>query len=157
MRSLATAILAIFPLILLRAENVLQHDLVCRDGKVKIVTNTMSADTGQIIFTYQLVYQAPPSDHLKIPITARWSVNFEIPKDPIIRVAAKEYLRADRRPFALCWPHPAKDGRLLVILDGRPAWTANGLPLAGLPDLLIGGLQPEDPPAVERLFGNDWR
>lgn len=84
MRIFAAAIIAIFPLTLLRAENVLQHALVCRDGKVTVITSTMSADTGQIIFTYQLVYQTPPSDHLKLALTARWSVDFEIPKDPII-------------------------------------------------------------------------
>ncbi len=67
------------------------------------------------------------------------------------------FLRSDRRPFALAWPHPAADGRMLVILDGRPAWRATGLPLAGLPDLFIGGMRSEDPPAVERTFGNDWR
>ncbi|GDY13809.1 hypothetical protein LBMAG53_26870 [Planctomycetota bacterium] len=42
------------------------------------------------------------------------------------------------RPFALAWPFPDRPGRLLVILDGAPAWpTAPGwrlgdLPLAGL-------------------------
>jgi hypothetical protein len=52
---------------------------------------------------------------------------------------------------------PGGDGRLLVILDGRPAWSAGGLPLAGLPDLVITGEQPADLPALLRTFGNDWR
>jgi hypothetical protein len=67
------------------------------------------------------------------------------------------FLRAERRPVALAWPHPANDGRLLVILDGRPAWKSPGLPLAELPDLLVGGATAEAPPAVLRTFTNDWR
>jgi hypothetical protein len=68
--------------------------------------------------------------------------------------------RAERRPVALCWPHPAFDGRLLVILDGGPAWTlARGwregdLPLHGLPDLVVGG---DSVPPVWSLFDHAWR
>jgi len=74
-----------------------------------------------------------------------------------LTAAGLTFLRADRRTVALAWPHPAHDGRLLVILDGRPAWTEQGLPLAGLPDLLVSGRDAEDPPAVLRTFGNTWR
>lgn len=70
---------------------------------------------------------------------------------------ATSFLRSERRAVALAWPHPAHDGRLLVILDGRPAWRNQGLPLAGLPDLVIGGKQPEDPSAMALTFGNDWK
>jgi electron transfer flavoprotein alpha subunit len=73
------------------------------------------------------------------------------------RVGENEFLRAERRSFALCWPHPAKDGRLLVILDGQPSWSVSDLPLAGLPDLFIGGKRIEDPPALLRSFDNLWR
>lgn len=65
-------------------------------------------------------------------------------------------LRAERRPFALCWPHPAADGRLLVVLDGAPAWSETGLPLAGLGDLFIGPASPNGRPLVDRRFGNEW-
>lgn len=74
-----------------------------------------------------------------------------------LTIGSDIFLRAERRAFALAWPHPAHDGRLLVILDGGPSWTATGLPLAGLPDLLVGGRNAGDPPAVQRTFGNDWR
>jgi hypothetical protein len=70
--------------------------------------------------------------------------------------AGATWLRNQRRAVALAWPHPAHDGRLLVILDGVFAWRG-GLPLAGLPDLVIGGEQPDDPPAVFRLFDGEWR
>ena len=66
-------------------------------------------------------------------------------------------LRADNRAIALCWPHPAHDGRLLVILDGAPAWSENGLPLAGLPDLVIGSQAAGGPPLLSRTFSCDWR
>lgn len=74
-----------------------------------------------------------------------------------VSVGDQSFLRAQRRSVALAWPHPAYDGRLMVILDGRAAWRANGLPLAGLPDLVIGGEQAEDSPALQRTFSNDWR
>jgi hypothetical protein len=74
-----------------------------------------------------------------------------------VLVGDQSFLRAQRRSVALAWPHPAHDGRLLVILDGRAAWRADGMPLAGLPDLVIGGEQAEDPPALQRTFSNDWR
>jgi hypothetical protein len=74
-----------------------------------------------------------------------------------VTASGRSFLRSEQRAVALAWPHPAHDGRLLVILDGRPAWSAAGLPLAGLPDLLIGGAAADDPPAVALTFGNDWR
>lgn len=74
-----------------------------------------------------------------------------------LTVGGEVFLRSDRRAFALAWPHPAHDGRLLVILDGSASWKSTGLPLAGLPDLLVGGRNANDPPAVQRTFGNDWR
>ena len=74
-----------------------------------------------------------------------------------LTIGSEIFLRSDRRAFALAWPHPAHDGRLLVILDGGPSWNDKGLPLAGLPDLLVGGRSANDPPAVLRTFGNDWR
>ena len=85
-------------------------------------------------------------EHLPVQWDAR-SLTFE----------GQSFLRSDRRPFALAWPHPANDGRLLVILDGKPAWQSTGLPLQGLPDLVIGGIEPNAPPAVQRAFTNDWR
>ncbi|HEX3132339.1 MAG TPA: hypothetical protein VHX44_02020, partial [Planctomycetota bacterium] len=74
-----------------------------------------------------------------------------------VMVGDQSFLRAQRRSGALARPPPAHDGRLLVVLDGRAAGRENGLPLAGLPDLVIGGEQPGDPPALQRTFGNDWR
>lgn len=66
-------------------------------------------------------------------------------------------MRAEHRAVALAWPHPAADGRLLIVLDGAVSWRADGsLPLAGLPDLVVGGERGQ-PPAVWRLFGNDWK
>jgi hypothetical protein len=86
----------------------------------------------------------------RTPLPVQWDARS-------VTAAGMSYLRADRRMVALAWPHPAHDGRLLVVLDGRPAWSAQSLPLAGLPDLLISGRDAEDPPAVLRTFGNDWR
>jgi hypothetical protein len=83
------------------------------------------------------------------PLPVRWDAR-------LVTVAGQEFLRAERRAFALAWPHPAHDGRLLVILDGRPAWSARGLPLAGLPDLFVGGLRDEDQPPVWRWLDNAW-
>lgn len=71
--------------------------------------------------------------------------------------AGQTVLRAERRAFALAWPHPANDGRLLVILDGRPAWSADTLPLLGLPDVIVGGTAQGDPPLVQHTFDNAWR
>ncbi len=71
------------------------------------------------------------------------------------------FLRDQHRPVALAWPHPALDGRLLVVLDGAlmPGRQAGAgePPLNGLPDLVIGGEAPGQPPALEQLFGCDWR
>jgi hypothetical protein len=71
------------------------------------------------------------------------------------------FLRSEHRAVALAWPHPAHDGRLLVVLDGAPAWRdqgrLRGVPLAGLPDLVVGGEHPGDPPALQKLFDNRWR
>ena len=72
-------------------------------------------------------------------------------------VDGTSFLRSERRAFALAWPHPANDGRLMVILDGKPAWRNAGLPLEGLPDLLVGGLQANDRHEIQRTFKNDWR
>lgn len=63
-------------------------------------------------------------------------------------------LRAAQPPFAMCRPHPDADGRLLAIIDGDPAWRADGMPLADLPDLVLG---PVERPLVRRLFDNGWR
>jgi hypothetical protein len=71
-----------------------------------------------------------------------------------VQCAGISILRSTKPAVALCWPHPADDGRLLVILDGSPVWSDDGLPLAGLPDLVLG---PVDRPLVWKLFGNDWR
>ena len=71
-----------------------------------------------------------------------------------LRCGEIRLLRSLRAPVALCQPHPANDGRLLVILDGAPAWTGSGLPLAGAPDLVLG---PPEQPLMRRLFSNDWR
>jgi hypothetical protein len=74
-----------------------------------------------------------------------------------VSAAGRSFLRAERRAVALAWPHPADDGRLLVILDGRPSWATTGLPLAGLPDLVISGVATDEPPALSFTFSNDWR
>jgi hypothetical protein len=71
------------------------------------------------------------------------------------------FLRDQHRAVALAWPHPALDGRLLVVLDGalvrgRQTGAAQA-PLNGLPDLVIGGETPGHAPALEKLFGCDWR
>jgi pimeloyl-ACP methyl ester carboxylesterase len=66
--------------------------------------------------------------------------------------------RGDRNPVALAWPHPAGDGRLLVVLDGGTSWKNDGsLPLAGLSDLVIGATAQNQPPVIMRLFNSDWR
>ena len=71
------------------------------------------------------------------------------------------FLRSQRRAVALAWPHPALDGRLLVVLDGALVQAhpdGPGLPpCAGLPDLVVGGESPAAPAAYERLFSADWR
>jgi hypothetical protein len=67
----------------------------------------------------------------------------------------QRHQRADRPAVALAWPHPAQDGRLLVVLDGAPSWRDVGLPLAGPDDLLI--VPASGGPGVQATFGNDWR
>ena len=75
--------------------------------------------------------------------------------------AGVSYLRDQHRAVALAWPHPAHDGRLLVVIDGAlPVGSHAGgstLPLAGLPDLAIGGDAPAAPLVVERFFDSSWR
>ena len=65
--------------------------------------------------------------------------------------------RSELRQLALAWPHPAHDGRLLVVLDGAPSWDGRGLPLAGLPDLAVGPAPESTRPTLRRLFASDWR
>ncbi|MBA3709244.1 MAG: hypothetical protein H0W83_10550, partial [Planctomycetes bacterium] len=48
------------------------------------------------------------------------------------------YLRAEMRPIAIAMPRPSDPAHTLVLLDGAPAWSGRGLPLAGLPALTIG-------------------
>jgi hypothetical protein len=71
------------------------------------------------------------------------------------------FLRDQHRGVALAWPHPALDGRLLVVLDGALVrgrqLGAGQPPFNGLPDLIIGGENPTQAPAIETLFGCDWR
>lgn len=74
-----------------------------------------------------------------------------------VRGLGRECLRVEGRAIALCWPHPAHDGRLLVVLDGAPAWPSTGLPLAGLPDLLIGPAPSGGGALLSRTFACDWR
>ncbi len=73
----------------------------------------------------------------------------------------QSFERNERRAVALAWPHPAHDGRLLVVLDGAPAWrganAGDGPPLGGLPDLVVGGVRENDQPALLKLFDNHWR
>ncbi len=93
-----------------------------------------------------------------LPLPVSWTL-----REVTVREAAgtRSWLRADRRPLALCWPHPDFDGRLLVILDAAPAWPlASGwqigdLPLRELPDLVLGG--PEARAQVWALFDHRWR
>ncbi|MBA3683954.1 MAG: hypothetical protein H0W72_01760 [Planctomycetes bacterium] len=78
--------------------------------------------------------------------------------DRTLTVADQRWPRADRRALALCWPHPADDGRLLVVLDGAlPPVEDGGLPLTGLGDLWLGPVPGETNPALRRLFASDWR
>jgi len=74
-----------------------------------------------------------------------------------VRVGDLTWPRAERRAIALAWPHPAHDGRLLVIIDGAPAWAGRGLPLAGLPDLAVGPAPGATRATLRRLFASDWR
>ncbi len=53
----------------------------------------------------------------------------------------KSWLRADRHPICVTWPHPAHDGRLLIILDGSPRWLEPGMPLNDVLDFAIGGIK----------------
>jgi hypothetical protein len=122
-------------------------------GRVRMMTDTEAIEqklTGQhlvLIGNHRSnLLIANLAEHLPVQWDAR-SLTYD----------GQSFLRSDRRPFALAWPHPANDGRLLVILDGKPAWRNTGLPLQGLPDLIIGGIEPNDPPAVQRTFTNDWR
>jgi hypothetical protein len=124
-------------------------------GRVRLV-----ADTG-------LTEEALPGQNLVLIgntrsnlLLAQLTARSELPvrwDSRAMTVGDQSFLRAQRRSVALAWPHPAHDGRLMVILDGRAAWREDGLPLAGLPDLVIGGEQAEDPPALQRTFSNDWR
>ncbi|MBA3846894.1 MAG: hypothetical protein H0X45_09650, partial [Planctomycetes bacterium] len=57
-----------------------------------------------------------------------------------------------------CWPHPAHDGRLIVLIDGAlPPTAAGEAPLAGIGDLYVGAVAGRGQPAIDRLFGSDWR
>jgi hypothetical protein len=71
--------------------------------------------------------------------------------------AGQTWLRSEHRPVVVSWPHPAHDGRMLVILDGSPRWQQPGLPLATVPDLAIGGLTADDENALWRDFSTAWR
>lgn len=124
-------------------------------GRVRLVADT-GLDETALPGQHLILIGNPRSNLLLARLTERTTLPVQWDARSVT-VAGQSFLRADRRAIALAWPHPAHDGRLLVILDGRPAWTATGLPLAGLPDLLISGPTPEDPPAVLRTFGNDWR
>jgi len=83
-----------------------------------------------------------------------------------VSVAGQQVLRSSAFGLALCWPHPAQDGRLLVILDGRAVWRRDGsLPLSGLPDLHLqtvhsAGTEDAEGAAVPQhseLFDQHWR
>lgn len=74
-----------------------------------------------------------------------------------LSIGTRTWPRHEHRAFALAWPHPADDGRLMVVLDGAPAWATSGLPLAGLPDLLVGGSGLESRPAMRLLADGAWR
>lgn len=93
-----------------------------------------------------------------LPLPLSWTLREVILRDP---AGTRSWLRADRRPLALCWPHPDFDGRLLVILDGAPAWPlaagwqTGDLPLLELPDLVLGGSEAR--PQVWALFDSRWR
>ena len=94
------------------------------------------------------VLRALVADGLRLPVT--WD-------ERNLRIGEQSWPRAERRALALAWPHPAHDGRLLVVLDGAPAWGLRGLPLAGLPDLALGPGPDSTRPTLRRLFACDWR
>jgi len=124
-------------------------------GRVRMVDDT--GLTEESLPGQHLVLIGNPRSNL---LLARLTTRSDLPirwDSRLLTVGNQTFLRTQRRSVALAWPHPAHDGRLLVILDGRPAWRAEGLPLAGLPDLVIGGELADDPPALQRTFGNDWR
>ena len=59
--------------------------------------------------------------------------------------------------LALAWPRRDDPTRLVVVLDGAPAWERGaGMPLAGLADLVVRP-PPGDGPALHRLFDSRWR
>jgi pimeloyl-ACP methyl ester carboxylesterase len=83
-----------------------------------------------------------------------------------VRFGEHAFARSEHRPIALAWPHPANDGRLLIILDGAPLEargnsTGASMPLADYPDLVIGRAPTANPGSPEetvfRLFDSDWR
>ncbi|HYE04612.1 MAG TPA: hypothetical protein VEL07_03745 [Planctomycetota bacterium] len=75
-----------------------------------------------------------------------------------IVVDDQAFSRGEGRAFALCWPHPALDGRLIVLIDGSLPQTAPGAaPLAGIGDLHVGAVGGRGAPAIDRLFSSDWR
>ena len=74
-----------------------------------------------------------------------------------LTIENKNWLRSEQRPVAITWPHPANDGRVLLVLDGSPRWLQPGLPLATVPDLALGRMASENEPKIWRNFSNDWR
>ncbi len=90
---------------------------------------------------------------------------FDRGRTPPVRWTARDlavddrtFARGDGRAVALCWPHPAQDGRLLVLIEGGLPPSAPGEPpLAGIGDLYVGPGPGERLPAIDRLFTSDWR
>jgi hypothetical protein len=74
-----------------------------------------------------------------------------------LTIEDKNWLRSEHRPIAITWPHPANDGRVLLVLDGSPRWLQPGLPLTMVPDLALGHMTTENEPEIWRNFSNDWR
>ncbi len=86
-------------------------------------------------------------DGLKLPVS--WDFRtITMRAGTAVRIA----LRSERRPLALALPDPRQDGRTLLILDGAPWWPEDPrrspLPLAGLPDGVLGDPTVDDDPGA---------
>ncbi|MFW5860489.1 MAG: hypothetical protein ACOCYP_10730 [Planctomycetota bacterium] len=74
--------------------------------------------------------------------------------DLALELGERRIRRTADYALALAMPHPEDPRRLVVIIDGQPAWQRDGrLPLGSVPDLL---LRVQGEPATAVLLDNDW-